>query len=524
MRHLNISKEPLDFYKIIRNKLYTKYSSENNYNLYITNIILSNNKSLIVAKFKDFLLFEDLSEFLKRFYRLEEIGSRLKKLFNYFHKFFLIQPNYCLLNEYKYMITNLFIKQMILNKEMKKKHKLLKTTKKEDKLISSSNKIFFNNTIYNEILNQSESFMNALFGIDKRNKINENDVKFDEQKEIDDVIKLINLIERYEVKKNNKINDNKEKCKKNNINKLNNYNSQYFINKKNVRKIWNDVNSMNFNTISNTNSLINNINPNIQKILNRYNTNHKIKEFKKDITINNKIHIESSKNDEINKEISKKTINNFYINKKNEKILYHRKMKTSLLGGYLNQLDLPSNSNVINYLKKANEEYANNFKSNKYKIGLYKKVNFGKRIKDNSNEIIKFKNFYSNNLTRENTNISNNFGTPMKNDIMTSKYLKRNMTKINIKKKYIITYKKENSSIYKRNHINSGLPSNTSKKYLFTNNKNETNKNILLTSLQNSETKINKYNNSNTKEVYSKPKALYKYKANGISVKKLLNS
>ena len=112
----------------------------------------------------------------------------------YFHKFFLIQPNYCLLNEYKYMITNLFIKQMILNKEMKKKHKLLKTTKKEDKLISSSNKIFFNNTIYNEILNQSETFMNALFGIDKRNKINENDVKFDEQKEIDDVIKLINLL------------------------------------------------------------------------------------------------------------------------------------------------------------------------------------------------------------------------------------------------------------------------------------------------------------------------------------------
>ena len=270
------------------------------------------------------------------------------------------------------------------------------------------------------------------------------------------------------------------------LKKINNYYSQYYINKKNERKIGNDFNSMNFNTISNTNSLINNINPNIQKILNRYNAKQKIKELKKDIIINNKIKIESRKNDEINKEI-----NDDYIRKKNEKILYHRKMKTSLLGGYLNQLDLPSNSNVINYLKKANEEYANNLKNNNFKIGLYKKVNFLKNIKDNSNEMNKYKNFYSNNLTRENTNSSNIFGTPMKNDIMISKFLKRNMTKININKKYIITCKKGNSSIYKRNHINSGLSSNINKKYLCANIKNETNNNILLTSLQNSETKIN---------------------------------
>ena len=531
MSHLNISKKPQDYSKIFLRKLYTKYSSENNYNSYITNNILSNNKSLIVAKFKDFLLYEDLSEFMKRFYRLEEIRPRLKKLYNYFHKYTLIQPNYYLLNESKYMISNLFKKQIIMNKERKNRHKrkILNNKKKENKLISISDKKFFNNTLYNEILNQSESFMYTLFGIEKNNIISENIVKYDEQKDIDDVVELINLIEKFEVKKNNEINDNKEQFRKNYIKKLKNYCSQYNINNKKERKIGNDanINSMNFNTISITDSLINIKNPNIQNILNRYNTKQKIKDLEKDIIENNKIHQKSIKYNEINTEKNQKNIYDYYENQKNEKILYHRKMKSNLLGGYLNQLDLPSNSNIINSLKKVNEEYANNLKNSNLQIGLYKKIKFEKTKKDKSNKIIKKskgKDFYSSNLTRENTNISNALGTPMKKEIISSKYHNKNITKIKINNKYIIINKKGNSSIYKRNHINSGLSINSSKKYLFTNNKNESNKNYFLTSFQNSETKSNKYTNSKTKEVYSKPKALYKYKTNGISVKKLFNN
>lgn len=396
-------------------------------------------------------------------------------------------------------------------------------------MISISDKKFFNNTLYNEILNQSESFMYTLFGIEKNNIISENIVKYDEQKDIDDIVKLINLIEKFEVKKNNEINDNKEQFRKNYIKKLKNYCSQYNINNKKERKIGNDanINSMNFNTISITDSLINIKNPNIQNILNRYNTKQKIKDLEKDIIENNKIHQKSIKYNEINTEKNQKNIYDYYENQKNEKILYHRKMKSNLLGGYLNQLDLPSNSNIINSLKKVNEEYANNLKNSNLQIGLYKKIKFEKTKKDKSNKIIKKskgKDFYSSNLTRENTNISNALGTPMKKEIISSKYHNKNITKIKINNKYIIINKKGNSSIYKRNHINSGLSINSSKKYLFTNNKNESNKNYFLTSFQNSETKSNKYTNSKTKEVYSKPKALYKYKTNGISVKKLFNN
>ena len=214
--HLNKSAIHIDYTKLIHDKLYIKHSLENIYDLYSINNILYNNKSLIVAKFKDFLLYEDSSEFLKRFYRLEEIGPRLKKLYDYFHKYMLIQPNYCLLNESKFMISNIFRKQIIMDKERKKKRKqkLINNKEKEDKLFSDLDEKFFNNTLYNEILNQSESFMTTLFGIDNKNIKEENFLEKDNDKEISEIMKLIKIIESSEVKKIQKSKKIKEKIKR----------------------------------------------------------------------------------------------------------------------------------------------------------------------------------------------------------------------------------------------------------------------------------------------------------------------
>ena len=66
MRNLNNSKKFPSYSKLIHDKLYIKYSQEYNYNLFTINNILSNNKSLVVSKFKEFLLYDDASEFLKR--------------------------------------------------------------------------------------------------------------------------------------------------------------------------------------------------------------------------------------------------------------------------------------------------------------------------------------------------------------------------------------------------------------------------------------------------------------------------
>jgi hypothetical protein len=265
----------------------------------------------------------------------------------------------------------------------------------------------------------------------------------------------------------------------------------------------------------------------MQNILNRYQTQGKLKEFKKDI--NGKIYQKQNKNNVINTETNQKNINDNNQNKKKEKVIYHRKMKTSLRGEYLNQLDLPSNSNIINSLKKANEAFAKNQKNSNIKVNLSKNAKFETNIKEKPNKILRnskfifHKNFNSINLTRDNTINSNILATPMKKENTLKKISQMAEPKTQIKHDIMIN--KNGNSIYTRNHISSGLCLSNSKKILSSNkSKNDIKKNLLLTSLQNSEIKNNnKYNKTNIKQVYSKPKALYKYKANGISVKRLFN-
>ena len=524
MRNLNNSKYFLNYSKLIHDKLYIKYCQVDNYNIYTINNILANNKSLIVSKFKEFLLFEESSEFLKRFYQLKEIGPRLIKLYNYFHKYVLISPNYSLLNESKYMLSNYYRKQMVINKKHKNKY-----NKKNKEITSAKNpeidKKFFNNTIYDEILNQSESFMNKLFGMDSLHKKTVNDIEKENDKSIDEIYQFIKLIDKNEKR-------TKNEKRKINEDKLITANSTYNLKNKYIKKANNFINSTYSKINSDTNTFINS-NSNIQKILDRYKPHKKIKPLKQDITTEKKIELSSSnKHNENNNEITEKNINDNYLTKKVSRVIYHRKIKSTLITEYLNKLDLPSNVNVINSLKKANEAYANNMKNNHNQIALNKKIKFehlngynSKKILRNSNYIFN-KNFNSNNITRDNTNISNIFGTPMKNEITFT-----NNTN-NLKKKEIPNLKKRNKlikncfgKIYTRNIASPLITLNNSNKMITTNNSNSKNyikKNLLLTSLQNSDINIlNKNNNSIKKEVYSKPKALYQNKNNAFSLKKL---
>jgi hypothetical protein len=190
---------------------------------------------------------------------------------------------------------------------------------------------------------------------------------------------------------------------------------------------------------------------------------------------------------------------------------------------------LPSNSNIINSLKKANEAFANNQKNSNIKVNLSNKAKFETSIKEKSKKSLRnskfifHKNFNSINITRENTINSNILATPMKKENTLKKISQIEIPKTQVKKVYILNNKL--NPIYTRNHIPSGLCSSNSKKKLFSNNsKKDIKKNLLLTSLQNSEIKTNNKNNkTNIKQVYSKPKALYKYKTNEISVKRLFN-
>jgi hypothetical protein len=68
--------------KFARRKMIEKYqTNENTMNTKIISDIIYNEKAHIVSGFKDHLIFDDSSEFLKRFYKWMESKLKLPKIF-----------------------------------------------------------------------------------------------------------------------------------------------------------------------------------------------------------------------------------------------------------------------------------------------------------------------------------------------------------------------------------------------------------------------------------------------------------
>ena len=148
--------------KLFSHLILLKYSIlPNDYNNIIINQLLSNKNLHIVSIFKDYLLYDDPSEFLKRFYNKEEIKSKLIILTKYYENSSKLYPNYSALNERNYIFNNIRKKQKIIDL-----FEIFKYGKLNDKLKNENNK-FFNSDIYNSILQENindKSKMKDLFG------------------------------------------------------------------------------------------------------------------------------------------------------------------------------------------------------------------------------------------------------------------------------------------------------------------------------------------------------------------------
>lgn len=78
--------------------LYQKYrTSIDIYNVKVINEIIFNRPVRVTSIFKDYLVNDEIAEFLKKFYTYEEIPSKLKKLFEFFNSYFKIFPNYVII-------------------------------------------------------------------------------------------------------------------------------------------------------------------------------------------------------------------------------------------------------------------------------------------------------------------------------------------------------------------------------------------------------------------------------------------
>lgn len=106
------------FQNIIQANLCGKYRTARKfYNVKVVNDIIYNDNTHIVSAFKDFLICDDIEEFLKRYYSSKETTTRLNKIFDFYDKYSKVFPNYVVLDAKKYLLKNISRKQRVIDEQ-----------------------------------------------------------------------------------------------------------------------------------------------------------------------------------------------------------------------------------------------------------------------------------------------------------------------------------------------------------------------------------------------------------------------
>ena len=221
------------------------------YEINIIDNIIYNDKSHIVAKFKDSLIELDYSDYLKRYYTKKESKIRLLKYFEYYNLYSKIFPNYTSIPEGKYFYINIQRKQRMIDLQEKIENENLKEKNESFQGNQNINSNVFNTSVVNSIINRTnKEEMEILFDIDFENfKKNENIF-------VEKINKLINLINSNEIKEDYYIDYN---CESRN---------EKIKNKETISSLMNiNINYINFNKYNddktNSNSINNQSNKNI---------------------------------------------------------------------------------------------------------------------------------------------------------------------------------------------------------------------------------------------------------------------
>ena len=141
----------LNYYIKALKKLHEKYLLfENSYALVCINNLIFTENCHIVARFKDFLYYDDSTEFFHKFFQRRELKNILLKACDFYAKYCKVFPNYMILPENEFLYKNLRKKQKLIDEfnEIKKeeeenrKHiKLNKNSKNERDYILFSKKV-----------------------------------------------------------------------------------------------------------------------------------------------------------------------------------------------------------------------------------------------------------------------------------------------------------------------------------------------------------------------------------------------
>ena len=427
----------------VRKKLIKRYDKPIWYHdVKMINDILYNEKTHFVELFKEYLIYEDLNEFLKRYYIKNEIIIKLPRILLFYDKYSKIYANYTVIPESKYMYKNIKRKQKMID-QIQNMQNLSKNENEDEnlsnvifnsKILDSINKLTMticNNT--NSKISYSEGSVNKLI-----NKID----NFERRAE---KIKLKNKFTNKHFSINNIIVNNKKKIKSYNLiqkkgnNKLGNSISNKLTtsNSNSKNKTEKKIISYSRNVKNNLKSKENEKSEKINSLLSSKIFHRKL--FSSPILTKNHKNISPNKNNIINKKGAK--LKNLFSNPSTYKPITQREKNYNILNTKNKKKNKSISKNKENHSIINNYNIINNIQEGFTQINIY-----------NGNELINSINFKLNNNSKSSSkkkiNINNNITY-----INNKSKQKRNKFDLNLRKiihKHII----DNESSTERNNKN----------------------------------------------------------------------
>ena len=186
--------------KLVYKSFKNYYNNHFKYNTMKIDEIINNDKSHLVAEFKDFLVIGDMGEFILKYYNKKEVDNIYKQILDYYNENLFIFPNYVALHESKYIYNSIQKKQKIIDiQEELIDNKKDEKNKKEKIEKQNKNQVFSVKEI-DSILNETNtSGIRRYFGISDistENGIDKN------EKQLFELIDKISTVEK--ISANNK--------------------------------------------------------------------------------------------------------------------------------------------------------------------------------------------------------------------------------------------------------------------------------------------------------------------------------
>lgn len=208
-----VHKKANQYKNIISKNLSIYNATSEQYNKYVIHSIIFDEKRHIVSEFKNYLLWDETSEFLRRYYKIEESTSRIPKISSYYEKYTMFPPVYFGLDDENNYTMRKFVKRKkkyleflednedapVENNKKKNEHfelmirpEAIEVTKNESKT-TTKNEPTVELTTYNDKLGKEKSICSLLNELSTTNTKVENDDTSTNKKSKFENLKFIQL-------------------------------------------------------------------------------------------------------------------------------------------------------------------------------------------------------------------------------------------------------------------------------------------------------------------------------------------